>query len=248
MSIRMPTTDADLRSKAQLAKSDGARPPHLRLVTADDVVSAPTAAPPALHSTPPEGVLSDFAGHAGKLRDEDQWWLDALRRGDSAALTRLYREHHEPVRALVRRLVSQSSDVEDVLHEVFVAAPAAFKNYRGEGSVRSYLFSVAVFHVRRHLRATTRRRSWLERLHLVRVVDAPVLPDKHSERRQLADRLRRALDTLSFDHRAAVVLCEIEELSSVEAAEVLGVPEATVRTRIHYAKKKLRAYLEEEVS
>lgn len=246
MSIRMPNTDADLRSKA--AKGDVARPPHLRLVTADDVISTPSVPLPAPQSTPPEGVLSDSIGRTAELCDADQWWLEALRRGDSAALTRLYREHHEPVRALVRRLVSQSSDVEDVLHEVFVAAPAAFKNYRGEGSVRSYLFSVAVFHVRRHLRATTRRRSWLERLHLVRVSEAPVLPDKLSERRQLADRLRRALDTLSFDHRAAVVLCEIEELSSVEAAAVLGVPEATVRTRIHYAKKKLRAYLEEEVS
>lgn len=227
-----------IRLNSPLAQGEVARPSHLRLVTAEDVAPPAPPASAAPPSTPPAGILSDA----------DQWWLDALRRGDSAALTRLYREHHDPVRALVRRLVSQSSDVEDVVHEVFVAAPAAFKNYRGEGSVRSYLFSVAVFHVRRHLRATTRRRSWLERLHLVRVADAPVLPDKHSERRQLADRLRAALDTLSFDHRAAVVLCEIEELSSVEAAEVLGVPEATVRTRLHYAKKKLRAHLEEEVS
>lgn len=223
MSIRMPT--------AHPVKGEATRPSHLRLVTSADVGPPPSA--------PPESPV------VASLTEADQWWLEALRRGDSAALTRLYREHHEPVRALVRRLVSQSSDVEDVLHEVFVAAPAAFKNYRGEGSVRSYLFSVAVFHVRRHLRATTRRRSWLERLHLVRVVEPPAMPDTHSERRQLADRLRAALDTLSFDHRAAVVLCEIEELSSVEAAEVLGVPEATVRTRLHYAKKKLRAYLEE---
>jgi RNA polymerase sigma-70 factor, ECF subfamily len=224
MSVQMPT--------AQPAKGD-ARPSHLRLVTAE--IAEPAMAPV---SPPAQGIVTEA----------DQWWLEALRRNDSAALTRLYREHHEPVRALVRRLVSQSADVEDVVHEVFVAAPAAFKNYRGEGSVRSYLFSVAVFHVRRHLRATTRRRSWLERLHLVRVPDAQALPDTNSERRQLADRLRAALDTLSFDHRAAVVLCEIEELSSVEAAEVLGVPEATVRTRLHYAKKKLRAQLEEETS
>lgn len=236
-----------IRTPSSLAKGELARP-HLRLVTAHDVAPLPAAPAPLPAPAPLATTVSTDSARTAEQREEEQWWLDALRRGDSAALTRLYREHHEPVRALVRRLVSQSSDVEDILHELFVAAPAAFKNYRGEGSVRSYLFSVAVFHVRRHMRATTRRRSWLERLHLVRVVEAPLQPDTQSERRQLADRLRAALDTLSFDHRAAVVLCEIEELSSVEAAAVLGVPEATVRTRIHYAKKKLRAYLEEEVS
>jgi len=203
--------------------------------------------PPLLRLVSPNDSRATLDQH-NVLSEADQWWLDALRRGDSAALTRLYREQHEPVRALIRRLLSQSSDVEDVLHEVFVAAPAAFRGYRGEGSVRSYLFSVAVHYVRRHVRTATRRRRWLERLHLVRVHEPPVEPDSHSERRQLADRLRAALDTLSFDHRAAVVLCEIEELSSVEAAAVLGVPEATVRTRLHYAKKKLRACLEEETS
>lgn len=182
------------------------------------------------------------------MSEADQWWIDALCRGDSDALTRLYREHHEPVRALVRRLLSLSSDVEDIVHEVFVAAPAAFRNYRGEGTVRSFLFTMSVHYVRRHVRGSTRRRGWLERLHLVPTREPPTQPDVHSERRQLAERIRAALDTLSFDHRAAVVLCEVEELSSVEAASVLGVPESTVRTRLHYAKKKLRACLEGEAS
>lgn len=55
--------------------------------------------------------------------------------------------------------------------------------------------------------------------------------------------LQRALTTLSFEHRTAFVLCELEERSSVEAAEILGVPEGTVRTRVHHARQKLRGAL-----
>src|SRR5882724_4883863 len=81
----------------------------------------------------------------------DTEWLAALTRGEEAALARLYREHHEPVRALVRRLLSRSSEIEDVVHDIFVAAPAAFRGYRGEGTVRSFVFSIAVHHVGHHV-------------------------------------------------------------------------------------------------
>jgi RNA polymerase sigma-70 factor (ECF subfamily) len=52
------------------------------------------------------------------------------------------------------------------------------------------------------------------------------------------------MDELSFDHRSAFVLCEVEERSSREVAEILGVPEGTVRTRLFHARQKLRASLE----
>jgi RNA polymerase sigma-70 factor, ECF subfamily len=178
---------------------------------------------------------------------DDEAWHEALANGDERALTRLYREHHEAVRALVRRMLSTSSDVEDLVHDVFLAAPSAFRRYRGEGSVRSFVFSIAVHHVRHHVRATTRRRSWLDRFRLSPVHSPPpATPEDHNERRELAARLCRAMDGLSFDHRVAVVLCEVEEMTAVEAAGVIGVPEATIRTRLFHAKKKLRVLLEKE--
>ncbi|MFO0616788.1 MAG: RNA polymerase sigma factor [Polyangiaceae bacterium] len=181
------------------------------------------------------------------VRDPEVEWLDRLRRGEDAALTRLYREHHGSVRAFVRRLTSHSGDVEDLVHDVFVAAPSAFQGFRGEGSVRAFIFSIAVHHVHHHVRASARRRSWLDRFRLApREHASPPTPEAQHERRELARRLDRALATLSFEHRAAVVLCELEEMTSAEAAEVLHVPEGTVRTRLFHAKKKLRALLEED--
>ena len=58
--------------------------------------------------------------------------------------------------------------------------------------------------------------------------------------------LTRALDDLPLDQRVAFVLCEVEERTSREVAEIVGVPEATVRTRLFHAKKKLRVLLQAE--
>jgi len=58
--------------------------------------------------------------------------------------------------------------------------------------------------------------------------------------------LTRAMDALTIDHRTAFVLCEVEQMSAAEASEVLGIPEATVRTRLFNAKRKLRDLLEKE--
>jgi RNA polymerase sigma-70 factor (ECF subfamily) len=71
-------------------------------------------------------------------------------------------------------------------------------------------------------------------------------PEKEVSRACLAQAVHRALDMLPEVQRVAFVLCEVEELSAREAAEIMGVPEATARTRVFHAKQKLRTLLEEE--
>ena len=68
-------------------------------------------------------------------------------------------------------------------------------------------------------------------------------PDEGRARAQLAEALTSALDTLPLEQRVAFVLCEVEERTSREVAEIVDVPEATVRTRLFHAKKKLREEL-----
>ncbi len=171
--------------------------------------------------------------------------LEGLRRGEAAPLAALYREHHQAVRALIRRLLRDSAAVEDLVHDTFVAAPAAFRRYRGEGSIRSFMLGVAAHQVRHYLRATQRRRSCLDRFRQERSTEVTESLRDESERRDLAARLSDALETLSFEHRVVVVLCEVEERTSAEVAAMLGIREGTVRTRLHYAKKRLRALLKE---
>jgi RNA polymerase sigma-70 factor (ECF subfamily) len=71
-------------------------------------------------------------------------------------------------------------------------------------------------------------------------------PEKIAQRKQLADILTRCLDKLSVEHRVTFVLCEVEDRNSREVADVLGVPEGTVRTRLMHAKKKLRTFISQE--
>jgi RNA polymerase sigma-70 factor (ECF subfamily) len=167
-----------------------------------------------------------------------------LLRGDPSAVGEVYDQHHAAVRAFAKRLVGDSSASEDLVHDVFVALPKAISGYRGDSSLRTFLIGIAVNHARHHVRAAARRRSALEKLGREPSTTGGD-PEHDARRRELARLLTHALDELSLDHRVAFVLCEVEERSSREVAEIVGVPEATVRTRLFHAKKKLRVLLEE---
>ena len=107
--------------------------------------------------------------------------------------------------------------------------------------------AIAVNHSRHHVRSATRRRRALERLANEGEPVRPAYdPERDAARRQLAAKLTRALDALPLDQRVAFVLCEIEERTSVEAARIVGAPEATVRARVFHARRKLRHMLEQE--
>jgi RNA polymerase sigma-70 factor, ECF subfamily len=177
--------------------------------------------------------------------DEDESLVARLERGDPNAVGELYDQHHAAVRAFAKRLVGDASATEDLVHDVFVALPKAIGRYRGESSLRTFLIGIAVNHARHHVRAAARRRNALERLGREPEGMAGT-PEHDARRHELATLLTRALDQLSLDQRVAFVLCEVEERTSREAAEIVGVPEATVRTRLFHAKKRLRALLEEE--
>lgn len=171
---------------------------------------------------------------------------DALLReaGDVAALGRIYDEHHHAVRTFARRLLGEEA-AEDLVHDTFLTLPKALRRWNGSGSLRTFIIGVAINHARHYVRARTRRRLAMARFAQEPEPSARSQEDA-SEQKRLAALLARALETLSFDHRATFVLCEVEERSSPEVAQILGIPEATVRTRLHHARQKLRAALERE--
>jgi len=105
------------------------------------------------------------------------------------------------------------------------------------------LLSIAVNHARHHVRSASRRRAATDRF--AREPEAETTtPEQEALRSDLSRLLSHALDTLPIDQRVAFVLCEVEERSAREASEIAGCPEATVRTRVFHAKKKLREELE----
>jgi RNA polymerase sigma-70 factor (ECF subfamily) len=179
-----------------------------------------------------------FALVGGDAEAGDDSLVRRLRAGQLSALGDAYDAHHTHVRAFARRLLGDESAAEDLVQETFLTLPKAIGRFRGESSLRTLLVSIAVRHVSHHVRAAARRRLAMARLALEPRVCGPA-PDQEAERARLAATLSRALDALPVNQRVAVVLCEVEGRTSAEAARIVGAPEATVRTRLFHARRKL---------
>lgn len=161
------------------------------------------------------------------------------------ALAQAYRAHHAALRAFARRLTGESALADDLVQEAFLALPRALVTYRGEASLRTFLGAIVLRRARRHRRSAARQRLAMSRL-ASQPVAGPPSPDDLAGRRELAAALRRGLDALPVAQQDAFRLCSVDELSSREAAALVGSPEETLRTRLHHARRKLRAFLERE--
>lgn len=168
-----------------------------------------------------------------------------LRRGEAAAVAEVFDLHGRAVRAFARRFVGDDAAADDLLQEVFVALPSVIRRWEERSSLRTFLIGIAVNHARHHVRAAARRRAATERLAAEPGAHGTD-PEQDARRRELARALQRALDELPLDQRAAFVLCEVEERTAAEVSVIVGAPEATVRTRLFHARKRLRVALERE--
>ncbi|AUX23718.1 RNA polymerase sigma factor [Sorangium cellulosum] len=186
-----------------------------------------------------------FSRGADDAPSAEDTLVERLRRGDAAAIGEAYDQHYAAVRGFARRLTGDDASAEDLTHDVFVSLPQAMQRFRGGSSLKTFLIAIAVNHARHHLRAAARRRAAMERLALEPEEARAPSPEREVGRAALAQALNRALDALPTAQRATFVLCEVEERSAREVSEILGVPEATVRTRLFHAKQKLRTLLEE---
>ncbi len=197
-----------------------------------------------------EMALINYGSRALTSEDKETRLRERLCRGEISAVGDAYDQYHEQVRAFARRLVGDEEVTEDLVQEVFVTLPTAIRSFRGESTLKTFLLSIAVNHSRHHVRGAMRRRRAMQRLAESRVIDetldTPSDPESLARRKQLALVLQRALDELPLDQRVAFVLCEVEERASSEVATIVGAKEATVRTRLFHARKKLRSYLLEQ--
>jgi RNA polymerase sigma-70 factor (ECF subfamily) len=163
-------------------------------------------------------------------------------------LDRIYERHVADVDHWVRRLTGPREDVEDLVHEVFLIAVRRRGSFRGEASVKTWLFRIA-HNVVRGRRRRERVRRWLfarhvENLPAERV--AIVTPLEEIEQREQSARLYAALDRIPDDYRAALILYEIEGLSGEQVAELLGVPLGTIWVRLHRGRARLLRELSRE--
>lgn len=165
--------------------------------------------------------------------------------GDREALATLFDRHHRDVYAFLARVEGpHSRDLEDLVQQTFIEAFRSASRFKGDRA-KSWLFGIALNLLRNRARGDARRRSFVAKLSVVVGREAPPSAESFVEGRRLLDRLESALGALPHDLRVAFVLCEIEGLSGVEAAQALDVRPGTLWRRLHDARKALRAELGE---
>lgn len=167
--------------------------------------------------------------------------LLAWRDGDSDAADELIHRYFDPICRFFRSKLGD--DVDDLIQRTFLDCVKAHERFRGEGSFRSYLFSIAHHRLFDHLRAT-RRAPDFDSLTSLSVRDLGTTPSGAIVRSEEYSLLKDALDELPLEHRVVLELSYWEEMSAPEIAVVVGIPPNTVRSRLSRARAALRSKLE----
>lgn len=167
---------------------------------------------------------------------------DAEPRPDAARRLRgLFDDNFELVGRVVRNLGVAASEVDDVVERVFSSAAARLADI-GEGCERGFLLQAAVRWAANARRARARIRE-IGYDELPDVPDRAASPEELTENRRAATVLDQLLAAMPVELRAVFVLDEIEEMSRSEIAEVLGVPEGTVASRLRRARETFESKL-----
>ena len=147
------------------------------------------------------------------------------------------------VGAWCARMGGPGVDVEAAAHEVLLIALRRQGDLRPGAPVEPWAWGITT-----RVLAAHRRRAWLRRW-LPGVVPEQVArenPAKDLDSRRLAELVHRVLQQLQDAHRAVLVLCDVEERSRAEVAEILGIPEGTVKSRLRLARAAFRAESERQ--
>ena len=147
---------------------------------------------------------------------------------------------------LARRYGISEADAEDLTQEIFVALYAGIQSFRGESSLATWSYRIALNHC---LKYADRKQPVTVSYDKARdAVECDERgPVKQAARRELAGQVQTALDGLSADHHAVVLLHEMHEMTYAECAAVLQVPIGTVKSRLSYAFRRLRTSLQSYV-
>ena len=191
-------------------------------------------------------MISNLAHRARpQLPGRELSLLARAQRGDVAAFEQLAGAHLGGLFAATLHLVGDRSEAEDVMQETLLRAWKGIGRFRGRSGFSTWLRRIAINEVSRSFTKGTQRPETTlladEQLGLSPATDKG--PMGQAEDRELRDAVRTALLALPLPYRTAVVLRDIEGLSTREAAYVAGIGEATLKRRLHQARLKIRAEL-----
>ena len=174
----------------------------------------------------------------------DEVLIARIADGDRLAMQVLFARHHVRVYRFVLRLVRNEATAEDLISEVFLDVWRQAGKFEGRSAVSTWMLSIARFKALSVLRRRTDEE--LDDEAAEQIEDQADDPETALAKKDKGEVLRECLTALSAEHREVIDLVYYHEKSVEEVAEITGIPEATVKTRMFYARKKLSELLREQ--
>jgi len=179
---------------------------------------------------------------------DDRRLITECLKGRSAAYGELVRRYQDRLFNAVYRLLDQPEDAQDVVQEAFISAYQSLASFKGDAQFFTWLYRIAmnaaISHRRKHKLAVSLETGSKNEL-LIDPLDESAYsqPGDLLEQREEESRLKSALNRLSVEHRAVLILKDIDGQKYEDIAEIMGVPVGTVRSRLHRARTELRDLL-----
>jgi RNA polymerase sigma-70 factor, ECF subfamily len=187
-------------------------------------------------------ALPATAAAAGE-NSSDLILVNRIAAGDKLAMQTLFARHRTSIYRWLLRFVSSEALAEDLLSEVFLDVWRQADRFEGRSSVLTWLMSIARYKALSVRRARTED-ELTEEIEAA-IVDTADDPEAALQEKDRGGLLRQALTHLSPDHREIIDLVYYHDKSIAECAEVIGIPVATVKTRMFYARRKLAELVKE---
>ncbi len=182
----------------------------------------------------------------------DQDLIERVLQRDARAFETLFERYEEPMRRHLARIVCDNAAVQDLLQEAFLRVWNRGEQWNGSGTLKAWLYRIATNLALNHLRSLRRRREqplesvddWDEEdegdLLPAWMVDASARgPDMLLELSEQRELFQRLVEGLPEEKREVFRLVHEMEMSMRDAADELGIPEGTVKSRLYYARKEL---------
>jgi len=181
---------------------------------------------------------------AGPMQtSSDEVLIARIAKGDQVAMQALFARHQVRLYRFVLRLVRSQATAEDLISEVFLDVWRQAGTFEGRSAVSTWMLSIARF---KALSALRRRvEEDLDDETAARIEDQSDDPELTLAKKDKSAVLRQCLTGLSREHREVIDLVYYHEKSVEEVAEIVGIPAATVKTRMFYARKKLSEMMRE---
>jgi len=196
---------------------------------------------------------AEFAISQTPRLEQESELIHRLRAGDDAAYELLVREHGGRMRATARRFFPCAQDADDAVQEAFISAFQSIDHFEASSRLSTWLHRIVVNACLMKIRSRRRQETTSPDDHLpqfasdghhARSVPAWTCPVARFFETETREQVRRAIDEMPDAYREVLLLRDIEEFDTEETARLLNTTVSNVKTRLHRARKVLRAHLE----